>query len=145
MRRPPSRPPRDPDFDRQPPVGPGPSREDVRYFQRLVVNPFLSVLAGAAGLLAVGAVDRARADNLFGPTVLIGLAVAYVSLQYHCLDCGATGSYRRWRRHACPRVWDRRAGLLPSGPGFPPAPTQVILWILWLLAAGMIVSFAMRR
>src|SRR5215217_5054790 len=90
----------DPELDAstaRPPVRLDP---DFSRHQRLVANPFLALAALVPWFAAVrlALLDR----NL--PLVLLllaGLAGIACLLQFHCLDCGTTGSLFRWRGHAC--------------------------------------------
>ena len=44
----------------------------------------------------------------FDPTMIIlAWASCYWLIQYHCIDCGATGPFRRRRTHVCDRVRQR--------------------------------------
>jgi hypothetical protein len=127
--------PRDPEFDHPPRPGVRrPPPEVVGFHQRLLVNPFLTLLATMLMLLAGQALARSRWAGHVPLLAILGTVVAGLVLQYHCLDCGATGSYLRWRRHACPRVVDR--WLTPGSAAshfFPMPGTQVVLWLLGLV------------
>jgi hypothetical protein len=125
-------PPRDPEFDRPPhPEGRKPPPDVVRFYQRLVVNPFLSALTLFLVLVAsyrLGEESRAEWAPL---AAIVGSIGAAMVLQYHCLDCGATGSYHRWRRHACARVVERwRTPYSAASLLFPAPGTQLVLWAL---------------
>ncbi|HEY2156381.1 MAG TPA: hypothetical protein VGH33_12175 [Isosphaeraceae bacterium] len=130
-----SSPQRDPEFDHPPrPVERKPPPDEVGFYQRLVVNPFLAIVTvllfiGASH--ALGDVSRAR---LIPRAAVLGSLAAALALQYHCLDCGTTGSYHRWRRHACARVVERwRTPYSAASHLFPSPGTQLVLWILLIV------------
>jgi len=139
-RRPHATTPRDPDFDPSHRTERGPTTETVCFYQHLVVNPFLSL----AALLLPG--SAARWLNQVGiktPAiwVLVVAAVFAIALiQYHCLDCGATGSYLRWTHHLCFRVRERWSEGTPRRFGFPSPTRQLCFWIVLCLAVGMLVG-----
>ena len=93
----------DRDVDSQPGRPPRVPFESVPEYQRLVANPFLAVLAWLVDVSLMRAAMKSRSSTLF----LIGLSLLFVAfffLQFHCLDCGATGWLFRYRSHACPAV-----------------------------------------
>jgi hypothetical protein len=105
-----------------------------------VANPFLAV----AGLIAWLAAFRWALTlptlhaACFTALALVGTPCL---LQYHCLDCGATGLLFRWKSHACERVRDRQE--LDRVRRFRgPNPTiQMILWA-YLLAGVAVLAVA---
>ena len=110
----------DPDFDRSP-NAPVRLREfDPLDYQRLVVNPFLAVVA----LIALG--------QIVGWPAVGGLVFLPHLVQYHCLDCDQTGRYAHRSGHACPRVLDRWREV--RRPWFPSSWFQLVVWC-WLLGA----------
>jgi hypothetical protein len=146
--------PRDPEFDRPSrPDGRKPPLDEVRFYQRLVVNPFLAVLTLFVTLVLISASATTTGAGLSRTTrwaglstlaAIVGSVLSMLALQYHCLDCGATGWYHRWRRHACDRVVDRwRTPYSAASHFFPTARTQLVLWtltivggfILWVLTS----------
>jgi hypothetical protein len=139
-----ARPTRDPDLDAAPlEAGLGlPGDEPPEMYLRVIANPFLGLFALLVWLAALYALVAWGVAGLLTPIALI-LLIASLGLlpgcfQYHCLDCGATGPLRRWKRHVCPRVAERRfSGLGRRWRGPPPA-VQVILW-LWLFAMIVVV------
>ncbi len=148
MRRHATPPARDPDFDSSPtPAGPRPSAEVVAFYQRLVVNPFLWV-AALSGVCAAATLilTPARRASVFPPLLVVACWLLYPLVQYHCLDCGKTAGFRRWRRHACPRVRERWATTRPDQSRFVTAPTQLALWVLGtcLIALLAVTSVARR-
>ena len=90
----------DPDLDA--PRARSPIRLDpyFRDYQRLVTNPFLAVLFTIPWGLAF---RRMVLDKNLPVTLvmLLGIAGIVCLIQFHCLDCGATGCFFRWKRHAC--------------------------------------------
>ncbi len=127
----------DPEFD----PSPGP-RVRLRDFhridhQRLVVNPFLAVV-GLVGLLrlAVGLLNSPMPG--LAALLLLPLAVTPYLIHFHCLDCGATGSYPRRRHHDCPQSRGRVLAGRPSRLPFPTAQVQVIAWA-WALGAAAVL------
>jgi len=136
----------DPDFDAP---GPRPGRPvDVEWaagpsaFRRLVVNPFLALLGLVAwwGLVSSGPFRRAPYLVVPALSLLAGLPPL---LQYHCLDCGATGRLLRWRRHACPAVRDREAADRPRRFRGPSPPLQLIIWA-YVVGSIAVVLFILR-
>jgi hypothetical protein len=110
-------------------------------FQRLVVNPFLAVLVFIiiVALWREGVTRRSPALFQLG----VGLVLVDVFLlQYHCLDCGATGWLLRYRRHACPTVmlrWQRGEWRRFRGPG---VKLQLVAWLI-LVAAALVLILIM--
>jgi hypothetical protein len=142
-----SLPPKDPEFDGPArPALPLPPRGVIAYYQRVIVNPFLGLLLGIATPLVVGALRRAYLQSFVPFAVGVELVLAYAFLQYHCLDCGATGMYHRWNRHACPRVVERWLTPYSSASRFfPTPPTQLVLWFIGLLIAGAVLAVSLPR
>ena len=128
----------DRELDPQPPSWVGQGRDTVVPFQRLVVNPFLAVLVFVmiVALWREGVTRRSPALFQLG----VGLLLVDVFLvQYHCLDCGATGWLLRYRRHACPTVmsrWQRQEWRRFRGPG---VRLQLVVWLI-LVAAVFVLA-----
>jgi hypothetical protein len=118
------------------PRTPGPFLQE---FQRLVTNPFLCLL----GLTITFALARetVRHDSLpLALFALFALVGSFYLLQYHCLDCGATGPLVYWRSHACPPVLARQhAGRVRRYRGPNPA-QQMLLWLYFLAAAAILAA-----
>ena len=99
----------DRDIDPQPRRPARSDRGSIVPSQRLIVNPFLAVL----GFVIIVAIWREafsrRSSGLFQLGAALLLVVGFL-VQYHCLDCGATGWLIRCRRHACPTVVALGAG-----------------------------------
>jgi hypothetical protein len=141
--------PPDPDF--QPAVAPprvavadDAAPED---YLRILANPFLAFCGFALWLKALIALLGQKTNrDLYGPLAPI-IAIVFLAalwglrslLQYHCLDCGATGRYVNWREHECLRSLERRyMGAYRRWRG--PSPfIQLILWLWALLILGAIV------
>jgi hypothetical protein len=135
----------DPELDAprgSPPVSSSPARAPEDY-QRLVANPFLALLGLVLWCLALRQVLQEKSLVLFLPILLSVGGVVFL-LQYHCLDCGATGLLFRWRRHACERVRERRLDGRPLRFRGPRPWTQLVLWIYALLAAAVLFVFVLR-
>ena len=129
------RPAHDPEFD------PAPARrsilydDDPRAYQRLVVNPFLALLAliGWVALMRFGYRERLLLAFLLAQLLPV---VAFFVVQYHCLDCGASGRLSRWKDHACESVVARRLAGRPRRFRGPNPRSQMLLWIYGLMAAA---------
>lgn len=121
-------PPPDPEFD----TNRGPTvrlREfDPIEHHRIVVNPFLAVAALTAwGWLLARLLDGPY--PALGLVALPALVFAPVAVQYHCLDCGRTGSYPLRRSHACPGVTARWREKREDRSWLPTARMQLIFWV----------------
>ncbi len=130
----------DPDLDPQPRRPARGQSASILPFQRLVANPFLAVLLFVIVVaLWHGAFVR-HAPWLFQLGLGLSL-VAFFLVQYHCLDCGATGWLIRYRRHACPAVvarWQRGERRRFRGPG-----VRLQLWAWFVsLAAACVLGLA---
>jgi hypothetical protein len=115
--------------------------ESLEQHQRIVVNPFLTVLAWVAGFALIRESLQARSLPRFDLGVLL-LFVAFFLLQFHCLDCGATGWLFRYRSHACPAVVMRCENQDVRRFSRPRVKTQLIAWFLLMVSAfvlGMVV------
>lgn len=119
-----------PDLDFAPnpyPASPLPADFTPPDHQRLIVNPFLAVVA----LIAWAWLTRRLFLTKFPPLALLPsliLGLLPILIHTHCLDCGETGIYPRWRRHACPKVILRSRTHRPRWFAWPTARTQLILW-----------------
>jgi hypothetical protein len=107
-------------------------------FQRLVANPFLALF----WLIILFPIFRQALEWKSLPLLgvaLLGLFVAGYFLQYHCLDCGATGRLFKWKEHACPSVVARQqAGRVRRFRG----PNPVLQTILWGYVLGALAILA---
>jgi hypothetical protein len=112
-------------------------------YQRLVANPFLALLGLVLWCLALRQILGAKRLDLLIP-VLLSLGAVVFLLQYHCLDCGATGLLFRWRRHACERVLARQLEGRPLRFRGPRPPTQLVLWIYALLTVAVLFLLVLR-
>ena len=140
---PPSTRPR-PDLDFVPdpfPAAAFPPGLDPADGQHLVVNPFLAVAALAGWAWMTLRLFRGAFPPLaLIPTLLLGWLPFLV--HYHCLDCGATGPYPRWRRHACPAVVRRAQRAQVGWLAWPRAWSQLVVWLYVLGAAGFLLALA---
>ena len=120
---------------------------DPGAYLRVLANPFLGLMGFVIWLMIGGWLLEAflRNRELTAPliplvTVVYGASLVLVPrlFHYHCLDCGGTGRLKEWRRHVCPTSAARR--LLGESRRFrgPPPGAQVILWLWWLMAAGIL-------
>ncbi len=107
--------------------------------QRLIINPFLAVagLAGLIGLAIVAAGSVYQPVALFPVVLMAGLPAL---VQYHCVDCGATGTYRRWALHACPKLVSRTLRNRPGWFRWPSARLQFVVWLYVLGCLGVLVA-----
>jgi hypothetical protein len=105
--------------------------------KRLLVNPFLVVMDW---LLAVSILRAAfkRADSVLFEVGAVLLLLSFFLLQYHCLDCGATGWMLLRRRHACPVEVRRRRNGRPPRWGVPSVGIQIVVWCYLLVAVVLI-------
>ncbi len=131
----------DPDLDNQPRRPSLFAADPVHEYQRLVANPFLTVLAWVIFLgLLRGVVPRQEAAGLVADIVIFGLALLLA--QYHCLDCGATGWLVRHQRHACPKVmirWQNQIVRRFQGPGLG---LQLVGWFIVTITAIVLGALA---
>ena len=119
--------------------------------QKLVVNPFLAVVA----LIVWAWLTRRLFFTAFPPSALLPCLIfglVPILIHTHCLDCGATEIYPRWRQHACPKVLLRSRSNRPSWFTWPTARTQLIIWgyilgsvTLLLAVVGFGMSLLRRR
>ena len=135
------RPPTRPDLDFIPDPFPAralPAGFDPADHQRLVVNPFLAVV----GLIGWAWLTRRLFQTSFPPLALLPtLFLVWLPflIHYHCLDCGVTGLFPRWRRHACPRMILRSQRTRRGWFTWPRARTQLIVWLYLLGAGGLLL------
>jgi len=132
----------DPEFD--PPPQPRLQRPDSSSGsqKRLLVNPFLAVM-GWLVALAILRAAIARVDFRLFQVGAILLLLGFLLVQYHCLDCGATGWVLRQGRHACPEDVVRWRNRRPRPWRVPSVGTQIVVWCylltmafgLWLILA----------
>jgi hypothetical protein len=137
----PGRPTFDPDLDTQPWRPLRDSVAPIDEYQRLVANPFLAALAWLVAFgLIMESMKRQNLALLMAGVVL--LFVAFFFLQFHCLDCGATGWLLRSWAHACPEVIARRQNRLVRrfrGPGLK---LQLVAWYIIMTAALVLGTVA---
>jgi hypothetical protein len=136
----------DRDLDLQPRRSTPDAREPVDLYQRLVANPFLAVLCwlAAFGLLRESLL---RPNLALFTTGTILLFVAFFLVQFHCLDCGATGWVLRSRAHACPAAVARQQSRLIRRIHGPGLKIQLAGWFILLMAAivlGVVVLGSRR-
>jgi hypothetical protein len=132
----------DPDVDLLPPPETAPPPEVLGDYRRLLVNPLLALLIwiGAAAVIRAAVGSRNLAQFLSG---IVLLFVAPLFVQFHCLDCRATGWLIRYRHHACSSVvnrWKARAELR-----WPTLKVQLAVWFALLAAVSILGLVAVRR
>ncbi len=127
------RPAHDPEFDPAPARRPILHADDAHAYQRLVVNPFLALLAliGWVALMRFGFRERLLLAFLLAQVLPV---MAFFAVQYHCLDCGATGCLSRWKDHACESVVARQLAGRPRRFRGPNPRAQMLFWIYGLMA-----------
>ncbi|WP_435009244.1 hypothetical protein P12x_000495 [Tundrisphaera lichenicola] len=130
----------DPEFD---PIPLAPSRLrdfDPREHQRVVVNPFLATLVLILWWLS------ARWLLLDGPFPPLAVATVLIlvylprAVQFHCLDCGRTGSYPFLDRHACSAVVSRWSSRERPRWMPPSARTQLLIWAYVIGALALLMA-----
>jgi hypothetical protein len=124
----------DPDLDAQPRRQAFVPADPVDRYQRLVANPFLTVLVWIVltGLLRGVAPGQELAGWAAGILVFM---LSLLLIQFHCLDCGATGCLLRRHHHVCPKVmirWQNQIVRRFHGPGLG---LQLIGWFIVMMAA----------
>jgi hypothetical protein len=120
--------------------------EPLENHQRIVVNPFLTILAWVVMLGLVRASIRTQSLALFlaGGALLL---LACLLLQFHCLDCGKTDWLLRRRVHACEAVvirWRNQDTRRFRGPS---VRAQLIAWFLFVtitLVLGTVALLSRR-
>lgn len=105
--------------------------------QRLVINPFLALLALIGLIWLARELAISPLPGLAGLVVVPIFVLPYL-IQYHCLDCGRTGCYVRGRDHACVSVLARWRERHRSRFPFPTAWAQLVVWG-WLLGAAALL------
>jgi hypothetical protein len=119
------------------------TREPLDGYQLLVVNPLLVVLSW---LVAV-AVIRFAVRDLNLTVFVVGIVQMLLSMllvQFHCLDCGATGWLLEHRRHSCPAVIARWQAQHVRRIHGPTVGAQILLWFLFIMTGfvlAMILYF----
>jgi hypothetical protein len=117
--------------------------DSVANCQRLIINPFLAIL----GWLAAGALLRYSLrghDLALYLTALFGLSIPFLLIQFHCLDCRATGWYIRAGRHVCAGVFARWA-CGAGGSRWPGGRTQLLIWLYVLAAFSLFYVIRLRE
>src|SRR5438105_489540 len=73
------------------------SRESVAFL------PFVAIMGWLLAIVLIRYSTRSHNLALY-LTAILWLFVPFVLIQFHCLDCRATGWLLRVRHHACPSV-----------------------------------------
>jgi hypothetical protein len=127
----------DRDLDPQPRRSLDPAHVSIAPYQRLIVNPFLAVLVFVIIVAIALYAIRTEILGLFPFLVILVLLDPFL-VQYHCLDCGATGWLIRYRKHGCPTVVARfQLGEHRRFRG-PSVKLQLVGWLVSLAAAAVV-------
>jgi hypothetical protein len=135
----------DREIDLDPRGAPDPA-EPIEWHRRLVANPLLAVAACVASIFFIRISLEHRALPLF--LTSIGLLFAsFFFVQFHCLDCGATGWLLTARRHACPPLVARWREGRAGRWRFPGLKIQMFLWLHLLASVTglLLILFALSR
>jgi hypothetical protein len=107
----------------------------IEAYQRLVANPFLGLLGFLLWIFALRWLGYELGPALPWPLHMAVFAAGGLILllfQYHCLDCGASGSLFRWHRHECEAVLERRRDGRPCRVRMS-FTLQFMLWVFFLV------------
>ena len=132
----PSRRPADFEFD--PPTIAWPPEDELNGYRKVVVNPFLAVMAlvGWHAAMQSSFIREMPLLALLGSTSL--LAALPFLVHYHCLDCGRTGILPLCKRHACSGVVARWRRARRPRVGWPRPGTQMVVWV-WLIGSAAVL------
>jgi hypothetical protein len=135
----------DRDVDLHPQVAVNPT-EPMDPYRRLVANPLLAVASCVASIFFVRLGLEHRALPLFLTSIGLLFASSFF-VQFHCLDCGATGWLLTARRHACPPLVARWGEGRMGRWRVPALRTQMILWLHLLASVTglLLILFAFSR
>jgi hypothetical protein len=112
-------------------------------YQRLLINPLLVVLGWLIAVAVLRFSLQARDPTVFATAVCL-LLLSMLLVQFHCLDCGATGWLLLRRRHACPAVVGRRQDQAIRRIHSPGIRTQVVIWLLILIVGTVLAAHLLR-
>jgi hypothetical protein len=115
-----------------------PDYSEIRSYYRVVVNPFLAVLAWLAALGLIRLTIHWRRPWLLLLALLV-LCASSLLFQFHCLDCGKTGYLHRLGRHRCDRVWLRWHTGTAERWRCPTAPAQLMIWCYVAVGAAVLI------
>ncbi len=136
----------DPDLDAGPARGRPEPLAPVEDCQRLLANPWLGVVFWIVAFALMRYSTR-RHDLATFVWSMMFVLVGIVFLQFHCLDCGKTGSLLFARKHACPAVVARRQTSVDRRRRMPAVKIQLAAWFVILVAAlvlGFVASTSRR-
>jgi hypothetical protein len=136
----------DPDHDTPRSLPNGLRKGAVAAYQRVIVNPLLAILGWSLAMVLIRYSTRSHNLALYLSAIL-WLFVPFVLIQFHCLDCRATGWLLRVRRHACPAVVARWISKESLRGRWPSITVQIHCWIYALVAVATLgfIGFASRR
>ena len=137
--------PPDPEFgSHRPGLLPGGLDGEPEAYLRLIANPFLGLLYLVTWLIFL---YKAVIGEFAGPltpmlvvVLVTALGLVPYFMQYHCLDCGATGRLLRWRKHLCHRALARKESGQRRRIRGPTPPLQIVLWLWGLVALAMLLN-----
>ncbi|MDB5350414.1 MAG: hypothetical protein JWN86_1661 [Planctomycetota bacterium] len=137
--------PPDPEFvSQRPGLLSGGLGTEPEVYLRVVANPFLGFLYLVVWLVALYHSSFGEFAGPLTPMLLVmmtaSLALLPNFMQFHCLDCGGTGRFLRWRKHVCQRAMERRDSGRPRRFRGPSPPLQVVLWLWALVAFAMMLN-----
>jgi hypothetical protein len=112
--------------------------ESLTAYQRLLVNPLLTVSTWVAVAALIRLALR-RQDLTWFLTGIVLLFVPPLLVRFHCCDCGGTGWLLRYRRHACSPVVSRWQGQQVARSRWPGVGIQVMAWLYVLIGALLLV------
>ena len=127
----------DPEFDPPPRNRLAPTADVVRFYQRLVVNPFLGAIGLLTGMAIWLSLESTLSDLSRFPLFAFSWVSCYFLFQYHCLDCAETGWFHRRHLHACSRVRERWS---EGRMCFVDLRLQAVIWLLVILVVCEITS-----
>ncbi len=133
-----------PDFDLRRQRASREPLEPIEDSQRLIANPSLAVFFWT-GTVALLRESIRRHELTFFAWALLLLVVGILFLQFHCLDCGKTGSLLASKRHACATVAAcRELTLTPRRFHGPSLKVQLVVWFIFMTAAFLLVVLKVR-
>jgi hypothetical protein len=111
----------------------------------VIVNPLLAILGWLLAIVLIRYSTRSHNLPLY-LTAILWLFVPFVLIQFHCLDCRATGWLLRVRRHACPSVVARWISKESLRGRWPSITVQIHCWIYALVAVAILgfIAFVSR-
>ena len=125
------------DHDTQHSLPRGLGTNAISAYQRVIVNPLLAILGWLLAIVLIRYSTSSHNLALY-LTAILWLFVPFVLVQFHCLDCRATGWLLRVRRHACPSVVARWVSKESLRGRWPTITVQIHCWIYALFAVTVL-------